>query len=310
MINKKKIIIFFLIFYNLSCGSCFATEEIKIVLKINNKIITNFDIAEEARYLMALNSELKSLENYKILDLAKDSIIKETIKMNILEESYDLRISNQKLDLIFASFYKKLNFENENDFKNHISNYGITPEGVKNKIKIESLWNNLIYNKFHNRVEINTEELKKKIKKKYINQEEKIYLLSEILYTINNTNEIDEKYELIKQSVLDIGFNNTANIYSISDSTKIGGKIGWVNKSQLSDKILHEIEKINVGEITKPIKIVSGYLILKLEEQKIEKKEINLNEKLKELINFETNKQLRQFSLLFFNKSKINQKIE
>jgi len=143
-----------------------------------------------------------------------------------------------------------------------------------------------------------------------INQEEKIYLLSEILYTINNTNEIDEKYELIKQSVLDIGFNNTANIYSISDSTKIGGKIGWVNKSKLSDKILHEIEKINVGEITKPIKIVSGYLILKLEEQKIEKKEINLNEKLKELINFETNKQLRQFSLLFFNKSKINQKIE
>jgi|TARA_B110000438_G_C15818804_1_gene653251 peptidyl-prolyl cis-trans isomerase SurA len=310
MIIKKKFIILFLIFYNLSCGSCLAVEEVKIILKINNKVITNFDIKKEAQYLMALNDDLKSLESYKILDLAKDSIIKETIKVNVLEEFYNLNASDEKIDLIITNFYKKLNFENMNDFKNHLNNYGITVKGVKNKIKIESLWNSLIYNKFYNRVEINTEELKKKIKKKYINQEEQIYLLSEILYTVNSTNEIDEKYALIKQSILDIGFNNTANIYSISDSNKIGGKIGWVNKSQLSDKIFNEIEKINTGEITKPIKIVGGYLILKIEEQKIEKKKINLDEKLRELIDFETNKQLNQFSLLFFNKSKLNQRIE
>ena len=135
-------------------------------------------------------------------------------------------------------------------------------------------------------------------------------MLSEILFSIKNVNEFDEKYKLIKESIIKTGFKNTANIYSVSDSSKLGGKIGWIKKSQLSDVIKNEIEKINMGEVSRPIKIVNGYIILKLEDKKIEKKEVNFDEELKELINHERNKQLNQFSILYFNKIKINQTIQ
>jgi len=309
MISKKNFIValfFFNIFVNLS----FAGQEVEIVLKINNKIITNLDIKKEAQYLIALNNELSSIEESKIIDLAKDSLIKETIKRNVLENIYDLNKNIQQIDLIVIDLYKKLNFQNKNDFQKYLSNYQITYKEITDKIKIEKLWNNLIYTKFHNKVEINAQRLENKIKKKYTNKEEELYLLSEILYSVNNVDEINKKYELIKESISNIGFKNSANIYSISDSTKLGGEIGWVNKSQLSDEIIDELNKIDINEITKPIKIVNGYLILKVDEKKIEKKEFNLNDKLQELIDFETDKQLNQFSLLYFNKVKINQKIE
>ena len=309
MIQKKiKVLLIFIFLINNYFGNLLAKQEAKILFKINNEIITNLDIKKESQYLIALNNDLQSLKNEQILEIAKNSIIRETIKKNELKKNYDLDQEIKHIDLIIANFYEKLNLKNISEFKEYINTYDIDYEEVKKKIKIESLWNNLIYTMFSNQVEIDIEKLKKKIKIQ--NSNEEVYLLSEILFTINNKNEFNKKYEAIKESITKTGFKNTANIFSISNSAQIGGKIGWINKSQLSELIKKEIKKIDIGEFSEPIKIVNGYLILKLNDKKIEKKEINFDEKLKELINFERNKQLNQFSILYYNKIKIKQTIQ
>ncbi len=309
MIKKKiKILLIFIFLINNYFGNLLAKQEAKILFKINNEIITNLDIKKESQYLIALNNDLQSLKNEQILEIAKNSIIRETIKKNELKRNYDLNQEIKHIDLIIANFYEKLNLKNISEFKEYINTYGIDYEEVKKKIKIESLWNNYIYTMFGNQVEIDIEKLKKKIKTQ--NSNEEVYLLSEILFTINNKNEFNKKYETIKESITKTGFKNTANIFSISNSAQIGGKIGWINKSQLSELIKKEIKKIDIGEFSEPIKIVNGYLILKLDDKKIEKKEINFDEKLKELINFERNNQLNQFSILYYNKIKIKQTIQ
>ena len=309
MIKKKiKVLLIFIFLINNYYGNLLAKQEAKILFKINNEIITNLDIKKESQYLIALNNDLQSLKNEQILEIAKNSIIRETIKKNELKRNYDLDQEIKHIDLIIANFYEKLNIKNISEFKEYINTYDIDYEEVKKKIKIESLWNNLIYTMFNNQVEIDIEKLKKKIKIQ--NSNEEVYLLSEILFTINNKNELNKKYEAIKKSITKTGFKNTANIFSISNSAQIGGKIGWINKSQLSELIKKEIKKIDIGEFSEPIKIVNGYLILKLDDKKIEKKEINFDEKLKELINFERNKQLNQFSILYYNKVKIKQTIQ
>ena len=309
IIKKIKILLIIIFILNIYSSDVLAKQEAKILFRINNEIITNLDIKKEAQYLIALNNELMSMEKNKILELAKNSLIREKIKIIELKKNYDLNQENKKIELILTNIYKKLNFNNVSEFKNYLSNYGISYEEVKNKIKVESMWNSLIYAKYNNQVVIDLKKLEKKIKTEYSNEEE-VYLLSEIVFNIKNINEFDEKYKLIKESIIKTGFKNTANIYSISDSSKLGGTIGWIKKSQLSDIIKNEIEKINMGEVSRPIKIVNGYIILKIEDKKIEKKEVNFNKKLKDLINYERNKQLNQFSILYFNKIKINQTIK
>ena len=309
IIKKIKILLIIIFILNIYSSDVLAKQEAKIQFRINNEIITNLDIKKEAQYLIALNNDLMSIEKSKIIELAKDSLIREKIKIIELKKNFDLNKEDNKIELILTNFYKKLNFNNVLEFKNYLSNYGVSYEEVKNKIKVESMWNSLIYAKYNNQVVIDLKKLEKKIKTEHSNQEE-VYMLSEIVFNIKNINEFEEKHKLIKESITKTGFKNTANIYSISDSSKLGGKIGWIKKSQLSDVIKNEIEKINIGEVSRPIKIVNGYIILKLEDKKIEKKKVNFDEKLKELINYERNKQLNQFSILYFNKIKINQTIK
>ena len=113
-------------------------------------------------------------------------------------------------------------------------------------------------------------------------------------------------YKIIVESIDRTGFENTSNLYSISNNAKFGGKIGWINKTQLSKKIINEIKKIKVGNITRPIQANNGFLILKLaNKRKIETK-INFEKELKKVIIYEKNKQLNQLSLIYFNKIKQN----
>ena len=139
-----------------------------------------------------------------------------------------------------------------------------------------------------------------------LNQNEKvIYLISEIVFNVENVDNIDTQYESIKQSISEIGFNNAANLYSVADTAKLGGKIGWIDKNHLSKNIQEDIKKIKVGEYTKPIIIPGGLLIVNLDDKKIQKENLDFNEEFNKQISFEKNSQLDQFSKIYFNKISI-----
>ena len=302
------IIIFF---FNIFLSNFVFAMESFVVLKVNNQIITNVDIDDEYRYLITLSPGLQEVEQKKVMNLAKESIIREKIKINELVKHFDLDVENKFIDRIITNFYKKLGMQSKTEFKNYLNKNNLKYEDIKKKISIEAAWNDLIYKKFSKRIEIDEERIKKKINEIISKTEEQnVYKLSEILFTSENYDDLQKKYKIIKNSIVEIGFNNTANIHSISDSAKLGGNVGWVNESQLNETIINEIKVLNINEYTKPITIPGGFLIVKLENKKKEKNNINFDEEFNKLISRETNSQLKQFSEIYFKKVKKNSVID
>ncbi len=176
------------------------------------------------------------------------------------------------------------------------------------KLEIETLWNQLIYNRYQDKVFIDIDNLTEKLKKEIDGLKPSIsYSLSEILFNVSSKQEIAEKNEKIIKSIEDIGFKNTANIFSISSSAKFGGEIGWVRKSQLSNDIYKKISNLKIGDFTKePMIVPGGFLILKINDIKEETIQVDFDDELKKLITFERNRQLNQFSQIFYQKIKKN----
>jgi len=281
-----------------------AIENVKILLKINNEIITNIDVENEYNYLIALNNDFKKIQKDKGLKIAIDSLTKEKIKKIEIEKYFDLNQKSEIIPNIIRSLYTSINLKNLDDFKNYLKGYNLNYLDIEKKINIETTWNKLVYKKYRDQVKIDTEKLKKTI----LNQksEQNSYLISEILFITNVEETIEEKYKKIKLSIEKNGFKNSANIYSISESSKLGGKVGWINESQLSKEIISKLKKIKIGKYTNPIKVPSGNLILKIDDFKKVKNNLDIDKELKKLINYERNKQLNQLSNIFFNKIKNN----
>lgn len=302
---KVKFILFLFLLLIISFKSSTA-ENFYIVYKVNNEIITNSDIEKEYRYLVSLNNQLKNLEKQKIIELSKESALREKIKKIELIKYFDLKTININIDNYLENFYRNLNIKNKKEFEEYLQSNNISLNYVRKKIEIEILWNQLIYDRYIGQINIDTNQLKEKVKKLISTKKQKKYSLSEILFDIENNSNFEKKLENINQSISEIGFKNTANIYSISDSSKFGGKIGWIEEQKLSTKILEQLKTLEVGQYTSPLQVGSSFLILKIEEIKYENAIINEDEELNKMIQFETSKQLDQFSKIFYEKIKIN----
>ena len=284
-------------------------SEVSIVVSIDQKIITNYDIQNEANYLQILNPDLKQLDKENILKLSKESLIREIIKKNEVEKVFDFSLENPFVDEYLKNLYNKLNFTNENEFNDYIVNFSdYSLNDIKQKLKIEIAWNELIYLKYKNQINIDKEKLKIKINQ-LSDKTIKEYKLSEIVFMKRKNENLQDLISLIKSNIKEIGFNNTANIYSISESAKFGGNIGWIDENNLTDKLVGSLEKISIGQHTDVIQLGNNFIIIKIDEIKETNSPIDKNKELEKMIKFETNKQLNQFSRIFFDKSKINYNI-
>ena len=307
---KVFLIIFIFNFLFLSNNILNASSNFYIVAKVDNEIITNIDIINEINYLTALNNDLKNIDKNSLVNLAKNSLIREKIQKNEINKNSSNKVDDKILKKLIENYYKRINLENLNEFEKYLSTYNINLNDVKDKIKIEILWNQIVFFKYSSLLNINIDELKKKVdKNKDKNNEVTKYLLSEILFSINSEENFEKKDNEIKKKIMENGFKTAANIYSISSTAKFGGRIGLMNEKQLSPKILKEIKQIKVGEITNTLDVPSGFLILKLEDKIVEKFEKDLKKELENLVRFETDRQLNQFSIIYFNKLKLNSKI-
>ena len=277
--NKIKVclIISILNFIFFSNNILNASSNFYIVAKVDNEIITNVDIMNEINYLTALNNDLKNIDKNSLINLAKNSLIREKVKKNEINKNSSNTVDDKILRSLIENYYKRINLNNLDEFKKYLSAYNINLNDVKEKIKIEILWNQTVYFKYNNLLNINIDELKKKVdKNKDKNNEVTKYLLSEILFSINSEENFEKKDNEIKKKIMENGFKTAANIYSISSTAKFGGRIGLMDEKQLSPKILKEIKQIKVGEITNTLDVPSGFLILKLEDKIVEKFEKDL----------------------------------
>jgi len=296
-----KKLTFFLILYLITNINLIAFEN-KILFKVDNEILTSLDIYNEIKYIAALNDDFKSLDEEKMFEIAKNSLIKEKIKKLEVKKYYKETVLDENfLSKIINSNYSRINIKNYKELVMHLKRNNVDFKNLKEKISIEILWNELIFSKYGSKVKINREELENKIK----NLEKeggKSYLLSEIVFNLNETETLETYFKKIENSIKEIGFKNTALTYSLSDSAKVGGNIGWIDYNLLNSQIKNEINKIKKGEYTKPILTAGGFIILKIDDERNILNDINFEEEMNKLIKIETNQQLNQFSNIYFNK--------
>ena len=303
MSNKNFIIFFLILIFPFQT----IGVEIKIKVKALNQIITNIDIDEERKYLTFLNPKLKELSKKKSNEVAKNSLITEIIKKEELEKFIKTSNNSNIIDIIEKNLIKNKNLKNKSEFLEILNQKKLNYEVIRKKLLIEGLWNQFIYNKFIKNVKINKAELRKNIINQSRNKKDKFeYNLSEIVISENSTESIDEILIKVNSSIKKIGFENTANIFSIASTSKKGGLIGWVNELQISEKIKKNIEKISINETSDPIKIPNGLLLIKVNNKKKFNDKINIEDQLEKLVNQERGRQLNNFSIIFFKRLKRN----
>jgi len=280
--------------------------ETKIIHKIQSEIITNIDIKNEFKYLLALNNNLKDLDKEKILSISNESIIREKIKKIEISKHYKkIEIKEDYQNFLLKKTFSKLNLKSLNEFKIYIKDYDLSLNEVKRKLTIDALWNQLIIKKYTSQVNINEDEIRDKIFKNN-NIQIKEYKLSEIIFEIENKEEIKKQYNKIIKSIAEIGFENSASIYSVSQSAKTGGDIDWISENSLNNKIKENIKNLKIGQTSGPIILSTGILLLKVVD--IKNSEINIDPEVefKKAVNYERNRQLNQFSKIYYNKIKKN----
>ena len=283
--------------------------ENKIVAKIENEIITTVDIEKEKNYLKALNPNIKNIDQDNLNLISRNSLIREKIKENeILKYTDKIKLNENFLNGLIEQRYSRLKLNNKEQFLNYIKQYNIDIKTIEEKLSIEAIWNQLIYQKFSNKIKIDQNKLREEIKIKF-SKEEKNYLLSEILFSINNKNDLEKKYIEIIDNINNKNFESAALIHSISDSSSLGGKLGWIKESSLNETINSQLSNLKKGDVSKPIFTPNGYLILKIDEIEYIKKEYDEINELNELVKLKTNQQLNQQSIIYFNKIKKNTNI-
>lgn len=286
----------------------FALEN-KIIFKINNEIITSYDLENELNYLIALNPNIRKINTNEKFQISKKSIIQEKIKKIEIQKNFDNPIiQDEYLENFLKNIYTKIGIKNLDDFKNYLSSNNVNYDFVLSKIETEALWNELVYLKFSKKIKIDENKLLKDIKEK-TNKISKSYLLSEILFEINQNENLEQKYKEISEIISKQGFENAAIKYSISETSKIGGELNWISEDSLNDKIKQLLNKLEKNKFTAPITIPGGFLILKINDIQEVVKEKNLQQELDRVISESKNNQLNRFSIMYFNRIKKDIKI-
>ena len=298
---KIYVVIFFLIFFKNSI----SYSQIQIKYKIDEEIITNVDILNERKYLIFLRPSLNKLPQEEMIKISTNSLIKEIIKKKELKKIFK-DIEKKEYAEIKKNLFNFKKVKNENEFLDLIKKNNISYDKILEKIKYEALWNELIFRKFNSLVKIDEKKLKEKLILKFSNDKKYEYNLSEILFEVEKSETFKNKYKQIIEYINLNDFKAAASKFSISSSSNKGGEIGWIKETLLSDRLVKILKQIKMSEMIKPIKYPNGYLIIKVNDIREIKETLNIDNELRESVNFERNKQLNQFSLLYYKKLKQN----
>ncbi len=283
-------------------------NEISIIYTVDNVPVTSNEIKNEISYLKIVNKNLNNLEDEALVVYASKSILKEKIKELEVSKFFKFGMNDNIVEQNVNSLIFSKGFNNMDEFKKILAERGLNIDYLKRKVEIELLWNNLIFEKYINKLSIDKKKIEKNLKLKIENENRQIeeYNLSEILFVPESSGSENEEINKIIESIKDIGFENAAITYSLSNTAGSGGNIGWLKETQLSKNILEKIKDLNIGQISEVINAPTGKLILYLKDKRKVKEKISFEEELKKVLASEKNKQLNQFSAIYFKKVELN----
>ena len=310
---KKTIIYTLIIFFQIIVNS--YSNEIKILYKINNSVITSYDVIEEINYLVSLNQNLEQLSEKELFSNAQRSLIREKIKKDEIAKFYEVNyndaINSKNLDNIIRNFSQNLGFNSDEEFENYLNIKNIDIDELKKKFVIEKLWNTLIFDKYNKMIKIDKATINNKVEDIIKSNSEIIsFNLSEIIFLEKDKDAIEKKYQEIISSIQTVGFRDAAVIHSISESSKIGGEIGWINQNQISNKVFLAIRNLEIGDFSKPVITAGGIILLKINDKKKISAQIDKEKETKKLISYERERLLNEYSMIYYKEVETKSYVE
>ena len=284
-------------------GPVYSSMQNKIIAHVGTEIITSADLENKVKTLLILNNQELNQENINtVKGESLKSIMRSLIKKKEIKKYEVTEYNKNQLNNYIINVISNKNLSNQEELKNLFKQNNIDYDIWVESVKIDILWNTLIFRMYSNQITINSIEIENDIKEKMKKKESKEYNLSEILInsSVGDTdNAINDIYKTIQKE----GFEKAASLHSSSVTASNKGQLGWVNESSLSKIFLKQLNSIDKGQITKPIKIQENYIILKINDIKIISSETVDIEKLKKSI-IKNNKEekLNLFSRSHFSK--------
>ena len=279
-----------------------------IIVKINNDIITTYELKNKLTTSLILSDQQVNQEN---IDNNKRQALSYLI--NIKLKKIELNKYNFKIDKVDINnqllFLSSNNIEN---FKNKFKEFDLNYDLFLNELKIETAWKELMFTIYNKKVKITQDEIDKQVKK-YVKNNSDIteYQIAEIEFFIEENSEIKNKLTFIKNQIDEFGFENTASKYSISSSSSNKGNIGWINEDSLNVQTGNIIKKLNIGEVSEPIKNLDSITFFKLLNKKTSKISNLDTKKLREkLMRQKENELFNLYSASHLSKIKNNALIE
>jgi len=304
--------IFFALIFLLQSQTLFADISNKIVLTVGSLPITLYDLKQEVKLLSILNPG--QLENQSIEDLQSLGIESLTIKkikeQEIKKNKLDNTEDEEFIEYEISRVLKSLNMDKP-ALERVFAENQLEISDLKNHISIEIKWNRLVYGMYQNKIKIDEKSVNKKVEE-YSMKENSYdeYFLSEIIVPVSDSQNPNDVYQKVKSRLFSEKFENVAREISISQTRDAGGEVGWVNEKTIAEIVIKKIKDLNVGEITSPILIPEGIMIIKLNNKREIKNEINKDQLKRKIILNERDKMLTTYSKMYLNKLKSNTMIE
>ena len=300
----RFIIIFFLIF-KFNNGNAI---ENKILIKVDQKIITTIDILNEINYITSLNPSFKTADQNTKFEIAKNSLIKQALKEKEIYKIFkNIDLKDDDFKRILINQYSNKNLDNINSVEQYLKKFDLEFSDLFEKTEINAYWNEMIAQRFNKNININRDNIRENLLKNNIQKE---FNLSEILFSISADEKLESRYNKIIEDINKNGFDATALKFSLSDTSSQGGLIGWVKESALNQTIMQILYEYQANMITKPIRIPSGFLILKINDIREINKYSNLDEEIEQIVQLQINNQLSQFSNILIEKIRKEVEIE
>ena len=300
----RFIIIFFLIF-KFNNGNAI---ENKILIKVDQKIITTIDIFNEINYITSLNPTFKTADQNTKFEIAKNSLIKQALKEKEIYKIFkNIDLKEDDFKRILINQYSNKNLDNINSVEQYLKKFDLELSDLFEKTEVNTYWNEMIVQRFNKNININRDNIKENLLK---NNFQKEFNLSEILFSISSDEKLEIRYNTIIEDINKNGFDATALKFSLSDTSSQGGLIGWVKESALNQNIIQILNEYQANMITKPIRIPSGFLILKINDIREINKYSNLDQEIEQIVKLQINNQLSQFSNILIEKIRKEVEIE
>ena len=274
----------------------------KIIIKVENEIITNYEVRNKILTSLILAGEKVTQENIdKLKKQAVDILIQNKLKIIELEK-FKIKKDSNKINLY-------LNSISENDlsaFKNKFKSNNLDYDLFLEEVEIQTKWQNFIYLFYKDKIEIDENSIKGDLKRIVENEKKfKEYNISEIEIMTEENFNIDQITLDLKNKIKNEGFEAAALKYSMSSSANNRGDLGWINSKSLSKEVFDILEKMNIGEISPPIKRQNSILFLKLVDVRTSKiEDINIDELEKRIIEQKKNEMFNLYSKSHLSKIK------